>query len=256
MIKFGSGGNPIAFYNEGHKSTYEIMKWLEDKNLNAYEYQCGRGVNISKDSAVKIGDYAKKHNISLSLHAPYFINLAGMDTLKLEKSKMHINRSIEAALWMGATRVVIHPGSLMKDTRENALTRTLKVFKEVCDEIKEDIILCPELMGKEAQVGNLEEIITLTNVDDRVIPTIDFGHLNARRLGALNSVQALLTDAIGKLEQLNGISYVTNSKSASKSSKADSIQVAVRDTVNMLGKEQADIELFKDIILLMVILFS
>jgi len=187
MIKFGPGGNPVAFYEQGYKSTYEIMKWLEDMGLNAYEYQCGRGVLVKENTARLIGEYAKKYNISLSLHAPYFINLAGKDAEKLEKSKEHIRKSVEAAKWMGATRVVIHPGSLMKDTRENALKRTLTVFKEVCDETDDDVILCPELMGKEAQVGNLKEIIEIAKVDDRVIPTIDFGHLNARRLGTLNS---------------------------------------------------------------------
>jgi len=202
MIKFGPGGNPVAFYNQGYKSTYEIMKWLEDKGLNAYEYQCGRGVLVKENTARLIGEQAKEHNITLSLHAPYFINLAGKDEEKLEKSKVHIRKSIEAAKWMGATRVIIHPGSLMKDTRENALARTLKVFKEVCDETDDDVILCPELMGKEAQVGNLKEIIEIAKVDDRVIPTIDFGHLNARRLGALNSVLEF-DKAINEL--INGI---------------------------------------------------
>lgn len=187
MITFGSGGNPKEFYDQGYKSTFEIMKWLEDKGLSAYEYQCGRGVLIKEDTARKIGEHAKEHNIVLSLHAPYFINLAGKDAEKLVKSKIHIEKSVQAAKWMGATRVVIHPGSLMKDTRENAMARALVVFKEVCEKTDDQVTLCPELMGKHGQIGNLEEIIQLSNVDERVIPTIDFGHLNARRLGTLKT---------------------------------------------------------------------
>ncbi|MBN2851371.1 MAG: TIM barrel protein [Clostridia bacterium] len=190
MIRFGPGGNPNDFYEQGYKSTFEIMKWLFDMGLNAYEYQCGRGVLVQEESARKIGEQAKLHDIAMSLHAPYFINLAGEDEEKLEKSKMHILKSVEAAKWMGADRVIIHPGSLMKDTRANALDRALKVFREVCDDNDDAVTLCPELMGKEGQLGNIEEIIALSNVDERVIPTIDFGHLNARTLGALNSVDA------------------------------------------------------------------
>lgn len=42
-------------------------------------------------------------------------------------------------------------------------------------------------MGKINQLGDLQEIIALVNLDERVLPTIDFGHLHTRGRGAINS---------------------------------------------------------------------
>ena len=43
--------------------------------------------------------------------------------------------------------------------------------------------LCPETMGKINQLGTLDEVLSLCCLDERLIPCIDFGHLNARTLG-------------------------------------------------------------------------
>ena len=46
-----------------------------------------------------------------------------------------------------------------------------------------DIAICPETMGKVNQLGTLDEVLELCKIDERLIPCIDFGHLNARDLG-------------------------------------------------------------------------
>ena len=45
-------------------------------------------------------------------------------------------------------------------------------------------------MGKINQLGTLDEVIALCKVDESVIPCIDFGHLNARTQGEVNSKDA------------------------------------------------------------------
>ena len=47
--------------------------------------------------------------------------------------------------------------------------------------------LCPETMGKIGQLGTLDEVLALCSVDKRIMPCIDFGHLNARTLGGIRS---------------------------------------------------------------------
>lgn len=203
MIRFGPAGNSDAFYNEGHKRTTEVFSWLDKKGLEAYEYQCTRGVLLKQETAEAIGVEAAKYGIRLSLHAPYYINLAGTDKQKLEKSYGHIEKSIEAALWMDAKRVIVHPGGIGKGSRDAAMKRALLVFSDILKNFKNAEIIAPELMGKVNQLGNLEEIIRFCNVDDRIIPTIDFGHLNARTRGGLDSQDAFenviikLADGIG-----------------------------------------------------------
>ena len=86
MIKFGPAGNSEAFYEAGYKHTYQAMAWLQEMGLNAYEYSCGRGVRLKEKIAEKIRQEAERCGITLSLHAPYFINLANADTEKFDKN--------------------------------------------------------------------------------------------------------------------------------------------------------------------------
>lgn len=203
MIRFGPGGNSESFYEQGHKRTIEAFAWLKNMGLDAYEYQCGRGVRIKQETAGKIGKEAKENGVILSLHAPYYINLAGTDKKKMEKSIMHIEKSIEAAKWMGAKRVVMHPGGLGGDSRDRAIKRALDVYQNAVLPIDRYRLVSPELMGKINQLGNLKEIIEFCRLDEQIIPTIDFGHLNARTRGSLDSMGAFekvilqLADGIG-----------------------------------------------------------
>ena len=183
--KFGPGGNSVDF---PYKSSLDAPGWLASLGLDLYEYECGRGVNISEDSARELGNRARKAGIELTLHAPYFISLANPDPESLKKTVGYIISACRAADWMGATRVVVHSGSLMKRTRREAQEISLKSLAEairVCDgEGYGHITLCPETMGKINQLGDLDEVLELCELDARLLPTVDFGHLYARSLGA------------------------------------------------------------------------
>ena len=80
---FGPGGNCEDFYNQGNKSSLKIPEWLFENGLSAYEYQCGKGVKISEDSAKLLGREAEKYNIALSVHAPYYISLSSVEEEKI-----------------------------------------------------------------------------------------------------------------------------------------------------------------------------
>ena len=137
---------------------------------------------------------ARQAGISLSLHAPYFINLANPDPDSLQKTIGYITAACQAADWMGATRVVIHSGALMKRTRREAQDIALNSLKAVvvaCDDAGfGHITLCPETMGKINQLGDLEEVLELCTLDERLTPCVDFGHLYARSLGELEGREA------------------------------------------------------------------
>ena len=186
---FGPAGNAESF-SAVHKSSLAAPQWIAEQGLDCYEYQCGKGVHVGVDTARRVGENARKHGISLSLHAPYFINLANPDPDSLQKTIGYITSACLVASQMGASRVVIHSGALMKRTRREALDTALRSLREVirtCDgQGFGHIALCPETMGKINQLGDLEEVLELCRVDDRLIPCIDFGHLNARTFGALN----------------------------------------------------------------------
>ncbi len=208
IARFGPAGNSESFVKSGFKSSVDAPRWIYNLGLSAYEYQCGRGVLVGEETAKKIGDEAKKYDIAMSVHAPYFMNLANPEEERRRKTIDYVLQSATAARALGADRIVIHAGSLLKRTREEALGIACGILRDVMIAVDEhgygDIALCPELMGCKNQLGNLDEIIELCRVDARLIPCIDFGHYNAREGGILKEKRDFeyifdrLEDALGR----------------------------------------------------------
>ena len=189
---FGPAGNAADF---PYKSSERAPAWIAAQGLDCYEYQCGKGVHIGEESARRIGAAAELAGIVLSLHAPYFINLANPDPDSLQKTVGYITAACRAADWMGARRVVIHSGALMGRTRRQAMEIALPALSAVlaaCDDTGfGHIALCPETMGKINQLGDLDEVLELCGLDERLIPCVDFGHLYARSLGREDGEEAM-----------------------------------------------------------------
>lgn len=187
--KFGPAGNSQAFYDAGFKSTMQTPGWLESMGLDAYEYQCGHGTQVGENTAVALGNKAREHGITVSLHAPYYISLASAEEQKRLNSIRYIVSSAQIVSWMGGNRIVVHPGGLGGLDRASATalaSETLKGAQQALDEAGlSHVHICPETMGKINQLGDLDEVLTMCGVDERFIPCIDFGHLNSRTRGGL-----------------------------------------------------------------------
>lgn len=192
MIKFGPSGFCDKF-NEKYKHSVQMPLWLEENGLDAYEYAFNKGVRITDEKAIEIGNAFKNKNIQLSVHGPYYINLANPDDMMAEKSKMYIIESLQKMRLMGAKYLVYHPGCLTKNTREKAFELVMQRTKELVSLLDEygfdDIYICPETMGKHGQIGTVEEVAKMCAIDRRIIPTLDFGHINAYGLGCLKTKQ-------------------------------------------------------------------
>lgn len=191
--KFGPAGSSEAF-SKAHKSSLDMPYYLKGMGLDCFEYQCGQGVRVSDSMGAALLKNAEEQGIYLSLHAPYFISLSSVEPQKRDKSIDYILQSAQAAKKMGARRIVIHSGSCSKMTRGQAMDLAkdtlLRARRAAVDAGYGDIIFCPETMGKINQLGNLEEVLELCSLDEAFLPTIDFGHLNARTLGKVNSKEA------------------------------------------------------------------
>ena len=189
MVKFGPGGNCEMFYEQGYKNTFQVPEFLSNLGLDAYEIQCGRGVRMNDAAALKLREGAEKYGVTLSVHAPYYISMSSVEEEKRLNSINYILQSAALAKKTGATRIVIHSGSCSKMSREEALSLAVDTMrlsvKAMDDNGYSDIAMCPETMGKINQLGTLDEVLALCLVDERIIPTIDFGHLNAREQGCL-----------------------------------------------------------------------
>ncbi len=191
--KFGPAGNSVSFAEMGYKSSLQVPEYLVKKGLDAFEYQCGRGVNIGREKAEELGKIAKQNGITLSLHAPYYISMSSVEEEKRLNSLNYILASARAVKAMGGNRIVVHTGSCGKISREEALFLAKDTMKKAIDALDNenlgDIHICPETMGKVNQLGTLNEVIELCLLDERLIPCIDFGHLNARDTGFFKTAQ-------------------------------------------------------------------
>ncbi len=179
MIRIGPAGI-------GAKGIYldEIAK----AGLGAAEVEFTYGVKMSDDTAKEIGIRAKKLGIMLSVHAPYYINLASKDRQKIEASKKRIIESCKKAELLGAKYVVFHPGFYMGDDKEAVFQRIKKNILAILEEMKHKkyhTMLAPETTGKKSQFGSLSELLRLRKETKTAI-CVDFAHLKARNLGKID----------------------------------------------------------------------
>ena len=193
---FGPAGNGEDFVAAGLRHTAEAPAWLRTLGLTAYEYQCGRGVRVNEDTAAAIALAAKQNGVAVSVHAPYFISLASAEEEKRDNSLRYILESALAVRMLGGDRIVVHPGGLGGRSRQEATAlavETLTRAQRVLDEAGlSDVHICPETMGKINQLGDLHEVLTFCDIDERFLPCVDFGHLNCRVQGALDSTAAFV----------------------------------------------------------------
>ena len=192
-IRFGPSGCGEEFYNQGYSNIFDVPKWIKNYGLDAYEYSFGHGYQMSLDTAKKAGEIFRENDIALSIHAPFYINFANPDEEMYEKTKNYIRTGIKFLNAFGADRLIFHPASCGKLSREEALKLTTQRFKTFFDELEEDnltngLILCPETMGKTMQIGSYKEVVDLCSHNKHLVPTFDFGHINSLMQGELKSI--------------------------------------------------------------------
>ena len=204
-IRFGTAGISDSFDAMGFKNSLDIPAYIERFQLHAFEYQCGRGVRLGLDKAAEMARRAEKPDILFSVHAPYFISMSSMVEETRLKSIDYILQSCRLVRALGGRRVIFHSGSCGKQSREEALEKALDTMQRMVKAVDEegfgDITLCPETMGKIGQLGTLDEVLALCGVDKRITPCIDFGHLNARTLGGIQTKQDY-ADILDRMQQV------------------------------------------------------
>ena len=176
-IRFGPAGLG------GVKDAVSNLEYYNKLGLKACEIAFTYGAYIKKkEDAVKIGRAAKRLGIKLSIHAPYWINLNSSDKEKIQKSKERILRCCEVGTWLGAYRVVFHPGYYKKkdkkETYENIKNQILELQSEIKNK-KYTPKLAPETTGKINVFGSIDEIFRLSEETGCAF-CIDFAHILAR----------------------------------------------------------------------------
>lgn len=178
----------------------EGLEKIKKAGLDAGEVEFTYGVYMTNDTAKVIGARAKELGISLSIHAPYYINLASEDLKKREQSKGRILQACERGHYLGARYIVLHAafyGKLEKKECYRIVKEAVLELQDVIEEKKWDVTLCPETTGKGSQFGTVDELTQLSKETGCGV-CVDFAHVYARDQGYID-----YDDVCKKLKKVN-----------------------------------------------------
>jgi len=197
-LLFGTAGKPRSTPGE---STVSALERIAELGLDCMELEFVKGVRMKEYDAVEVANTAQEHNIKLSAHAPFYINLNAREPDIITASKERIVHTARIASICGALSVVVHTAFLMGNPPEIAYPKIKQHLKDTLDIIEQEgikITIRPEVMGKGSQFGTVEEVIRLCSELEGTAPCIDFAHNHALK-GDMNTYEEF-TDVLGKIK--------------------------------------------------------
>jgi deoxyribonuclease-4 len=180
-FQFGTVGSPLATPKRpgGSVGAIEFSKSIA---LNTLELGWVQSVRVTEATCAAIKAKAEEQTVSLSVHAPYFINLNAMDE-EWPKSRKRLMDAAICGHLAGATDIIFHPGSYFGNDPAQVLKIAIPRLQGCVDELRKagnPVILRPETMGKSAMLGSFEDTLKMSKSIEGVEPCIDFAHLHAR----------------------------------------------------------------------------
>ena len=185
-LLFGTGGTP---HSANGKSTIDGIRRIAELGLGCMEVEFVQGVRMGEAGARLVAEAAAEEGVTLTAHAPYFINLNARETEKIRASQDRILQTARIGSICGAVSITFHAAFYLGDPPDKVYENVRKYLGEVISRLKREnnrIWVRPEVMGKGSQFGTIEEILNLSTELEQVAPCIDFAHWHART-GAFNS---------------------------------------------------------------------
>ena len=190
-FKFGTVGSPYSTPKKPGGSIGTILH-LADQELRAFELGWVRSVRVSEKTCESIRTSAENAGVELSVHAPYYINL-NADEEEWPKSRKRLMDAAHFGNLAGTTDIVFHPGSYFGKPPSEVLEVAIPRLRACIDELRSAdnfVTLRPEVMGKGAMLGSLEDTLMMSQEIEGVEPCLDFAHLHARPGdGSMNSLE-------------------------------------------------------------------
>jgi len=189
-LRFGPAGIP---HSTQRKSTFNGIMQVKALGLDAMEIEFVRRINLREEEARKAGEAARSADVVLTVHAPYYINLASPEEEKAEASIQRICQSAVIGGLAGAWSVCFHPAYYKGRSPEEVYGIVKRALERIVETLKGDgveIWVRPETAGALSEFGSLEEVVRLSEELDMVLPVVDFAHIYARSRGEYNSYEA------------------------------------------------------------------
>jgi deoxyribonuclease-4 len=180
-FRFGTVGAPAATPARPGGSVGAVQ-YLAEIGLGAYELAWVQSVHVGEATCAAIQQAAQDAGVSLSVHAPYFINL-NASAEEWPKSRKRLMDAAHFGHLAGATDIIFHPGSYFGRPPAEVLRTAIPRLQGCVDELRQadnPARLRPEVMGKTAMLGSLDDVLTIAKEVEGVEPCLDFAHLHAR----------------------------------------------------------------------------
>lgn len=179
-LGFGTAGFPSTAPKKDPIGALLVTKEL---GLDCLELEFAHGVRMRDETAAEIRATAKRLGITLTAHAPYYINLNAKEQDKIDASINRLLQTARLAGMCGAYSMTFHAAFYMKDDPKTVFDIVKKYLKQITERLGDEengIHLRPELTGRKSQFGTLEELCELSQEVPQVFPCLDFSHNNAR----------------------------------------------------------------------------
>jgi len=188
-FKFGTVGSPAATPPRPG-GTVGGIQYTASIGLDALELAWVNGVHVGETTCAAIKKAGKEAGVSLSVHAPYYINLNGEDE-KWPRLRKYLMDAAHFGNLAGATDIIFHPGTYFGRPADEVLKVTIPRLQGCVDELRaagNPVTLRPETSGKAAMLGSLTDTLAMAREIPGVVPCVDFAHLHARLGdGSMNS---------------------------------------------------------------------
>ena len=102
QVLFGPAGYPA----DARGKVERVFQILTEAGMTSLEYAAVHGLRTSEEKAKLIGNLAQENNITMSLHAAYYINIASKDPDIRERSKQRLIKALTFAPWMNVKNSV------------------------------------------------------------------------------------------------------------------------------------------------------
>lgn len=180
---FGISGLPLG--NGSRKFNYASgIVYVSSIGLDAMELLFVRSVNVTDKNRDDIMRAKMAHDVYLSAHGSYYINLNADSVALQEQSLERILQAAAALIKIQGESLVFHPGFYLKNSEEKSYVTIRENLARLPDI---GIAYRLETTGKGTQFGTVEELVSLCKEISTCKLCLDFSHIHARKNGSLKS---------------------------------------------------------------------
>lgn len=190
LLRFAVAGCPHSTPKPG--GTIEGIKHAKKLGITAMEIEWVQNVPTKDPNRmVVIRRISEELDVTLTVHAPYYVNLNSPDKATLASSKKRILDALAMSEIAGVRSVCVHAAFRLGQGPDDVYDNVSKAVEDILRQKKKlfpNVNLGLETMGKPSQFGTIEEVLKISKAFG-LYPVIDPAHMHALTNGGWNTAK-------------------------------------------------------------------